>query len=375
MSKKITFALIFAAALAVALVAIVGTKVLQFKVMGAAEASTKPPSSTISTFTAEKQNWGESLRAVGSIQPVQGVALEAEASGIVKSIDFTNGQRVQAGDLLVQLDIDVEKAQLKAAEATAKLAALEYERAKRLRESGNVPQSQLDSAVADLDKANADVENIKAVIDRKTVTAPFDGRVGIRQINLGQFVPQGAPIVALQSYDKVYVNFTLPQQALSRLEVDYPVTLETDAFPGREFEGQITALSPEIDPVTRTIEVQGTLDNPEGLLRAGLFVRVRIILPVEEEVLVVPATAILYAPFGNSVYKVLPAEEGEGLIAKQFFVRLGRTQGDYVSILEGVEDGDAVVSAGAFKLRNNTPVNIDNENTPKPKLAPKPANS
>ncbi len=373
--KKIFFIFGFLLIIGVGLTVLIGTKGLQFTAMAEAAENSGPPPTTISTFEVQEQSWGQHLRAVGSIQPVQGVELEAEAQGIVKKINFENGQQVGKGDLLVQLDVEVEKAQLKSAEATAKLAAIEFERAKRLRESGNVPQSNLDSAVADLERANAEVENIKAVIDRKTITAPFDGKVGIRQINLGQFVPLGAPIVAIQAYEQVYVNFSLPQQALSKVEVGYPLILKTDAFPDRDFQGKVTALSPEINPVTRTIQVQGTLENPDGALRAGLFVRVNVILPEINTILAIPATAILYAPYGNSVYKVVEDKETGSLVAKQFFVRLGQPRGDFVSVDMGVEPGDKVVSSGVFKLRNGISVNVDNSNTPTPKLHPTPDNS
>lgn len=373
--KRATFIFLFLILFVAGLTFVLGTKGLQFAAMAEAASQKWQPETTIATFTAESQDWEQSLRAVGSIRPVQGVRLEAEAAGIVESINFENGQQVEAGQLLVQLDVAVEQAQLRSAEATARLAEIEYQRALRLRESGNVPQSNLDTALADMERANAEVENIRAVIDRKTVRAPFSGHVGIREINLGQFVPMGAPIVALQAYDQVFVNFTLPQQALGRVQEGFTVALTTDAHPGREFRGRITAVSPEIDSTTRTIQLQGTLDNPDGALRAGQFVRLRVILPGEKRVTAIPLTSVLYAPYGNSIYRVVPNEETGGLVAKQFFVRLGETRGDFVEVIEGIAPGDQVVAAGAFKLRNNTPVKIDNSNTPKPELTPNPDNS
>lgn len=373
--KRRYFIILFLVLLLFILGAVIGTKGLQFGAMEKAAAQAQAPSATVSTTTVTTQKWQQSLRAVGSIQPVQGVILEAEAAGIVASIHFANGQRVASGDLLVQLDIGVEKAQLKSAEATARLAEIEFQRAKRLRESGNVPQSTLDSAIADMERANAEVENIRALIDRKTIRAPFSGRVGIRQINLGQFVPLGSTIVPIQADDTVYVNFSLPQQALASLEAGYELVLTADAYPGREFRGEVTALSPEIDPTTRTIKVQGTLTNADSALRSGLFVRIRVILPEIKKVLAIPATAVLYAPYGNSIYKVLEDESGDGRIAKQHFVRLGEKRGDFVEVIEGVDAGDQVVSAGAFKLRNNTSVTIDNSNKPEPQLDPSPDNA
>ncbi|MFP4156843.1 MAG: efflux RND transporter periplasmic adaptor subunit [Opitutales bacterium] len=373
--KRAHFILIFIILFLLGLIVLIGTKGMQFMAMSEAAAVAAPPISTVSSFEAEQQSWTQSFRAVGSIRPVQGVILEAETPGLVKSIHFTNGQQVAEGDLLVQLDVEVERAQLRSAEATVRLAELEYQRAKRLRESGNIPQSDLDRAVADLERAHAEAENIRAMIDRKTIRAPFSGRLGIRQINLGQFVPLGAPIIPIQAYEQVYVNFSLPQQALATVAEGYRIELKADAYPGRIFEGQVTALSPEIDPTTRTIKVQGTLDNPDGALRSGLFVRAEVILPEQKTVTAIPSTAVLYAPYGDSVYRVQEDEESGERIAVQSFIRLGQTKGDFVEVIEGVEPGDQVVSAGAFKLRNRAPVEINNSNQPKPELNPAPDNS
>jgi membrane fusion protein (multidrug efflux system) len=371
--KQFVFIFSLLAGLALVLFLVFGTKISQFRAMGAAGEGMKPPPESVATFTVEEQTWKRSIDAVGSIEPTQGVLLEAETAGLVESINFENGQTVEAGSVLVQLNIKVEQAELKAAEAVARLAEVELERAQRLRKGGNVPQSDLDRAIAQEEKTKADVENIKARIARKTIKAPFTGQVGIRRINLGQYLAQGAPIVALQANQRVYVNFTLPQQALGEIESGLPLTLISDAYPEVTFEGKVTAISPEIDPKTRSVQVQGTLENPDGLLRAGLFVRVKVALPQQDRVMAVPATSVLYAPYGNSVYKVEAGEEG--LIAKQHFIRIGTRRGDFVSIENGVEVGDDVVSAGAFKLRNGINVNVNNELAPKPELAPTPDNS
>jgi membrane fusion protein (multidrug efflux system) len=379
MSKKVIFGISLAAGLGLVLLILLGTKALQFGAMAEAGKNGGPWPEAVSTFIVEQQIWEQSLSAVGSIEPIQGIELEAEAPGIVKAINFENGESVEKDALLVQLDVQVERAQLRAAEAIARLAEVEYERAKTLRSSGSVTQSQLDRAIADQEKAIAEVENLKAVIDRKTIRAPFTGKVGIRQINLGQYVPQGATIVSLQANEKVFVNFTLPQQALARIKTGMTVELTSDVYQGKVFTGEITALSPQLDPITRTVEVQGTLDNQEGLLRAGLFVRVNVALPEQNEVLVVPSTAILYAPYGNSVFKVETAidEAGNetGLVVKQHFVRIGERRGDFIAIKKGLEAGDQIVSAGAFKLRNNSSVMINNDLAPEPKLDPTPDNS
>lgn len=338
----------------------------------ASEAATMPPSS-VSTHRAEAQSWEMVFRSVGTVEPIRGVVLEAETAGIVDTINFENGQRVEKGDILVQLDIRVEEAQRKAAVATARLAEVEYERAKRLRKSGNVPQSDLDQAIANLDKAKADVENIQALIDRKTIRAPFSGRLGIRQINPGQYVSLGAPLVSIQSNDQVYVNFTLPQQTLPDLSEGLTINLTSDAFPDREFEGSLTAISPQVNPQTRAVELQGTFENPEDILRAGLFVRVLVKLPKSESVITVPKTAVVYAPYGNSLFVI--EGKGDALVAKQKFIRTGRSRGDFIDIVKGLEAGEEVVSAGTFKLFNGAPVSIHNEMAAEPELTPEPDNS
>lgn len=374
MKKKIIFVVCLFGGIGLLVSLVIATKGMQFGAMAkAAEEMVMPPIS-VSTYDAGEQVWPNELRAVGSIEPVQGVVLEAEAPGIVDRIEFFNGQEVSEGDLLVQLDIGVEQAQLKAAEATARLAEVEFERAKRLRESGNVPQSDLDRAIANLDKANADVENIQAIIDRKTIRAPFTGKVGIRQINLGQYVPMGAPLISLQANEQVYVNFTLPQQALAKVDSGMPVILDSDAYEGRQFEGVITAVSPQVDPVTRTVELQGTLDNPDGALKAGLFVKVAVALPESDKVVAVPTTAIVYAPYGNSIY-VIETGEAEVPVAVQKFIRTGRTLGDFISVEKGLDIGEEVVSAGTFKLFNGAPVSIHNEMAPEAETTPTPPNT
>lgn len=351
----------------------------QFKAMGEASKAGGYPPTSVSTFTAETQNWEQTLYAVGSIQPVLGVELVAEVAGLVTAIHFENGQSVQKDDLLLELDVRVEQAQLRSAQANANLAQLELNRSQILRESGSVTQSQLDRAVADLEKALAEVENLKALIDRKRIHAPFDGELGIRHINIGEYIQSGAAIVNLQSQAQVFVNFTLPQQALAQLQLGLPIRLSTKVYPDQVFEGSLTALSPQVDPITRTVEVQGTFENPDALLRTGLFVKATVVLPDQQTVTVVPATSIIYSAYGNSIFKVEPQldESGQqqGLIAVQELIRIGERRGDFVSIPAGVTAGDTVVSAGGFKLRNNSPIIINNELAPKPKLDPTPDNS
>ena len=379
MVKKIIFGICIFGGLTLALLFVIGAKKLSFDAMAEAGKLMGPMPESVSTFTAERQSWTNTLQAIGSIEPDQGVRLDAEVSGVVSAINFKNGQNVEEGDILVQLDVSVESALLNSNKATAHLAEVELTRAKRLRGTDSIAQSQLDKAQADFDKAAAQMKNLQAIIERKTIRAPFTGRVGIRQINLGQYLSQGAPIVTLQSYDQVFVNFTLPQKAIARVKTGMQVTLQSDVYPDQTFEGSLTAISPQIDPTTRTVKLQGTLANKDGHLRPGLFVKVTVTLPVKNEVLVVPATSIVYAPYGNSIFKVIKATDEvtgiETATVKQSFIRIGKRTGDFVSILEGLEEGDEIVSAGAFKLRNDMPVTIHNEMAPKPELAPAPKNS
>jgi membrane fusion protein (multidrug efflux system) len=372
--KKVIFSILLVGALGLLLFFVFGTKASQFGAMGAAGEGAGPPPETVATFVAEEQAWAQSFRAVGSIEPIQGVLLETETAGIVEAIHFENGQLVERGDILVELDTKVEIAERQAAEALLRLAEVELARAQRLSESGNLPQSDLDRAIAEAQRAEAELENIQALIDRKTIIAPFSGQVGIRQINLGQFVNSGAPIVALQANERVYVNFTLPQQVLRTIEKGFELAVTSNVYPGETFPGTLTALSPEIDPATRSIALQGTLENPDGRLRAGLFVRVELILPGRNQVTAIPATAIRYAPYGDSIYKIEEGEDG-GTIARQHFIKIGQRRGDFVSVVEGVEPGEDVVSAGAFKIRNGAPVRINNELAPEPRLDPRPDNS
>ncbi|TVP79943.1 MAG: efflux RND transporter periplasmic adaptor subunit [Puniceicoccaceae bacterium] len=374
MLKRIIFSLSLFAFIGVIIAFIVFTKLAQFG-SGDEAGPGGPPPATVSTFTVERQVWEHGIDAVGTVEPIQGVLLENEVAGVVRSINFESGDKIQQNDVLVQLDIRVEQAQLRAAKSDLSLAEVEFERNERLRQSGNIPQSQLDRASADLERAKAEVENIEAIIGRKTIRAPFDGRAGIRRINLGQFLSTGAAIVSVQAFDRVYINFNLPQKDLGQITDGLAIDVSSDGFPNETFSGKITAISPLIDPVTRSVEIQGTIENIDDKLRSGLFVRVRVKLPEDDTVLAVPATAIIYAPYGNSVYRVLKDEETGGQVVNQSFVRIGRRLGDFVAIQDGIEAGDQIVSAGAFKLRNKAPVRVDNDLAPKAETHPTPPNS
>jgi membrane fusion protein (multidrug efflux system) len=309
---------------------------------------------------------------------VQGADLSTEASGIVSKILFENGAEVRQGDLLVELDAEAERANLRAAEAEAQLAKSVYDRTKSLRATNNVPQSDLDAAQSQLRKAEALAQQISAAIAKKQLRAPFDGRLGIREVNLGQYVEQGAKIVPLQSLDPIHVDFLLPQQLVSTVAPGQKILLRTDAYPGREFTGELTAVNSEIDRITRNIRLQGTLKNTDGALRPGMFARVEIFPGGSDAVLRVPVTAVFRAPYGDSVFVVLERTNEDGVSEKfveQRFIRTGRSMGDFIAITEGLNEGDTVVSAGAFKLRNGSSVQVNNALAPKPELSPNPENS
>ena len=375
MTKKIILTLVIVLVL-VGLLA--GIKGLQFQTMFVQGANFAQPPETVTTTEVKQDTWQPTLTAVGSVAAVQGVMLSAEMSGAVKNIAFESGATVRAGDLLVELDSSVEQAQLRSAMASADLARLNLERARELRGKKMMSQADLDSAEAQAKQANAQIDNIRAVIAKKTIRAPFAGRTGIRQVNLGQFLDNGAAIVTLQSLDPVYVDFALPQQNLARLSVGMAVRVTTDAFPGQSFEGKLTAINSEVDAVTRNVRLQATLAT-DGRLRPGMYVNVAAVLPETERVLMIPATAVLYAPYGDSVFVVEDKkDEKSGVVGKvlnQRFVRLGKTRGDFVVVASGLDVDQTIVTTGVFKLRNGMSVVVDNKLAPNFQFAPKPANS
>jgi membrane fusion protein (multidrug efflux system) len=279
--------------------------------------------------------------------------------------------------LLVRLDTSIERAQLASAVASAKLADLDYQRRKNLPPAGAVSAADVDAAAAKATQAAADVANVKAVIARKTIRAPFTGRVGIRQVDLGQVLQPGTPIVSLQSSDPIYVDFSLPQQALSQIEAGHRVTITTDAFPGTSWEGTIEVVDTEVDIGTRNFAVRALVANPEGKLRTGMFVDVTVVQPEARELIAIPASAVLFAPYGDSVYIVKEQESESGepqQIAEQVFVRLGERRGDLVTVSSGLEAGDLVVSTGAFKLQSGMAVTIRNDLAPEIETDPNPPN-
>jgi membrane fusion protein (multidrug efflux system) len=338
-----------------------------------------PPAETVTTFQVQSQQWDAQLNAVGSLTAVQGVTVAAETPGKIVAIAFQAGNSVRAGDLLLRQDTSIEEAQLPGAEAAAVLARANLDRARTLLAENAVSQVEYDTALADHSLAVATVEQLKAAIAKKTIRAPFAGRLGIRLVNLGQMLKEGEPIVSLQTIDPIFADFSLPQQSLARLQAGDPVRVTTDAFPGELFAGKITAVNAEVDAATRNIRLQATIANPKEQLRPGMFVRVAVGLPGRNAVLALPATAVLYAPYGDSVFIVEEhTDEKSGQIGKllrQQFVRLGEKRGDFVAAVSGLKGGETVVSTGVFKLRNGQAVVIDNKLSPTFSLEPKPENN
>lgn len=356
-----------------------GTKFMQFRAMAASGAAMVMPPETVTAAPVREEEWENRFTATGSITAVQGVTIAGEMGGKVAAIDFESGATVQAGDLLVRLDTSAEEAQLRATEAAAVLAQINLERARDLRAKGTNAPADFDIADAQAKQAAAQVDGIRAAIAKKMIRAPFAGRLGLRLINLGQIVREGEPITTLQTLDPIYVNFSLPQQRLSALATGTTVRVTTDAVSGAVFEGKINALNSEVDTVTRNVRVQATIANPEEKLWSGMFANVEIVLPTKEKVLIVPITAVQYAPYGDSVFIVEEKKnEKSGQMEKmlrQQFVRLGSARGDFVTVVDGLKSGEVVVTSGGFKLRSGATVVIDNTLAPNAQIEPKPDNA
>ena len=356
-----------------------GIKGLQINRMIAIGSQSSPPPETVTTAVVQTESWEALITSVGSLEAVQGVMLTAELPGKVTRIAFEPGTKVKAGDLLLQQDISSEDSQLRAAKATVALTKLELERSSKLLGKKAVAQAKYDSDDALYKQALAQIEGIRATIRKKTIRAPFAGSLGIRLVNLGQVINEGEPIVSLQTLDPIFVNFSLPQQQLAQVKPGLKVRVSTDALAGQVIEGEITAISPDVDVATRNIRVQATVANSQERLRPGMFVNVAVVLPAREEVLAIPTTAVLYAPYGDTVFVVHEKQNEKDVqpvnVIRQKIVQLGEKRGDFVAIVSGLDNGETVVSTGVFKLRNEQAVVVDNALAPAFKLAPKPEDS
>jgi membrane fusion protein (multidrug efflux system) len=361
-------------ALVVIIAGLAGIKATQIKNLiaaGEAFAQAGPPPEVVSTAVAAEQTWENRLAAVGTIATGRGVTVANDAAGVVKAIRFESGAQVKQGQVLVELDSDVERAQLQSAIARRDLARVSTGRTRALVAEQAIARSQLDSDEAELKAASADAAALQAQIDRKVIRAPFDGRIGIRQVNLGQYLNPGTAIAILQASEGVFVDFTLPQEQLGALREGMEVRVN-DGAPGPRATAAISAVDPTVDAVSRSIKVRAAVGGDASALRPGMFVNVSVVLPEKQKVIVIPATAVVHASFGDSIFVV---EDGKPhKVARQQFVKLGEARGDFVAIAEGLKGGEEVVTSGAFKLRNGAGLSINNDVKLDPKLEPTPEN-
>lgn len=356
--------------------ALAGVKMLQFSSLAAGQAKQVVPPQMVNAIEVREQEWHPHVAAVGSVVAVQGTTVSTEAEGVIREIKFDAGAIVKKGDVLLQLDVDVEQAQLRSAEAAAELARLSLDRAKELHANHTISQAEFDTASANAKQTGAQVENLRAVIAKKAIQAPFAGHLGIRQISVGQFLNKGSPVVSLQALDPVYVEFSLPQQRVGDVAKGLTVLVTTDAYKDAKFQGKITSFNSNVDTATRSVRVQATLTNSDNRLKPGMFVSVDMVLPRSEKVRLIPASAVLPAPYGDSIYLIEEAPDGsKQLVARQQFVHLGERRGDFVVVTDGVKVGDRVVSTAPFRLRPKMPVIIDNKLAPEFSLEPKVKNT
>src|SRR6266487_4278981 len=358
-------------------VIIVGIKALQIGKMMSTP-MVMPPT-TVSSATVKEEDWAPTLSAVGSISAVQGAIIAAELGGVVSDIKFENGGVAKKGDVIMKLDASQEEALLRSAEAEAELARTDLERTQGLALQKVVSKAELDAAESKFRRLTAIVDQMRSSIRKKTLVAPFDGQLGIRQVNVGQMINPGQQVVALTSLDPVYVDFALPQQHLAQLSQGLEVRVRSDAVPGRVFPGKLTAVNSMVDTATRNVSVQATLDNPDHQLRPGMFAKAEVVLPEKSSALVIPGSAVSYAPFGDSVFIIEKKKDEktgkETQVIRQQFVRIGEARGDFVSVTEGLKAGETVVGTGVFKLRNGMAVMINNDLAPKPQVNPTPVDS
>jgi membrane fusion protein, multidrug efflux system len=342
-------------------------KFKQFQAMAEQFAAMQPPPDAVTTIVAAQQEWPSTLNAIGTVAAVQGVTVSADLPGIVDRIAFESGKAVQKGEVLVQLDTRQEQAQLAGAESQLQLARLNHDRMKGLVQQDAVSRAEYDTAAAALQQAEAKLSEIRATIERKTIRAPFSGVLGIRQVNLGQYLTGGAPVVPLQSLDPIYVNFAVPQQDAAQMRIGRVVHISSNQPAGGEFSGRISAMDAVIDQATRNVQVQATLSNPGGRLRPGMFVQTQVILGAAQHVIALPASSINYAPYGDSVFVVSDMKNEHGQPyrgVRQQVVKLGSARGDQIAVLSGVKPGEEVVTSGVFKLRNGAPIQVNNSVQP-----------
>lgn len=371
MAKRFILMIVLVAALIAGLGFIKYRQVEAAIAMGAS--FTMPPTA-VTTVVAKRETWPSTLEVIGTAEAIQGVTVSADLPGTVDKIHFESGQSVKQGDILVELDIRQETAQLANSEAQRDLAKIQYGRSQELVKAGVISKSEYDNSAAQQKATEAQVGDIKAAIARKTIHAPFSGILGLRQISLGQYLAAGQAIVSLQALNPIYVNFGVPQQNTPQMSVGRSLDVTSTDLPGVNFRGKITALDSVINEQTRNIQVQGTFQNPGGKLRPGMYLQVQLPLGKPRDVIPLPASAINYAPYGDSVYVVAEMKDPKGNTykgVKQQVVKIEGSKGDQVAVISGLNAGDEVVSAGVFRLRNAAPVLVNNavqpENNPNPK--------
>lgn len=362
MKKRMTIAVVL---LALVFGGIFGWVAMRGYFMGQYFATFQPPPPTVSTAQAERQVWQPRIEAVGQLSAVRGVDVSNEVAGTVSEIAFASGDVVEKGALLVQLDDSIERAELPGLVAQLDLARMDVERTRELIDRNLTSVKELDQAQSQLQQMESAVAALKATIAKKALRAPFAGTLGIRQVDLGEYLPEGTPIVTLQSLDELHVDFSLPEEFIDDVEAGQKVNVSVSTYPGQAFTGELQAVSVKIDPSSHNFAAQAVIDNADGRLRPGMFADVAVQAGAEEAVVAVPKTAISYSLHGDAVFVVEKAEEPESeqtaLVAEQRFVRLGASNGGMVAVLQGIEAGDEVVTAGTQKLRDGMAVNINNE--------------
>ena len=363
---------------AVVLAGLGAVKFQQIQTAAAQAASMQPPPDAVTTIVVAAEPWPDTLPVIGTTAAVQGVTVAADLPGLVSRIAFESGRAVREGDVLVELDTKQEQAQLAAAEAQRELARLNFARMQALVADGAISRADFDQAAAEQKSTEARVGEIKASISRKTIRAPFSGILGIRQVNLGQYLSGGDPVVPLQALHPIYVNFGVPQQDTARVRVGGAVRITADELSGTTFAGRVTAVDSVVNQATRNVQVQATVPNPDGRLRPGMFVQTAIVTGATHSYVSVPASAIGYAPFGDSIYVLADLKGPDGKTyrgVRQQFVKIGPTRGDRVAVLSGITAGDEVVTSGVFKLRNGAAVTVNNAVQPANSLTPTPADN
>ena len=338
----------------------------------------QPPPEAVTSIVTQREVWPATMAVIGTTEAVHGVTVSADLPGTVARINFDSGKPVREGEILVELDTRQERAQLASLEAQSELARVNFGRTQELVNAGVISRQEYDQATSQQKATEANVAEIRATIARKTIRAPFSGILGIRKVNLGQYLSAGTPIVSNQTLNPIYVNFGVPQQEATKVKIGRSLRVTTEDVAGKVFAGNVTAIDSEVDQTTRNIQIQATLANPDGKLRPGMFVQVELPLGASRDVIALPASAINYAPYGDSVFVITDLKDPKGQTyrgVKQQFVKIQGARGDQVAVISGLNAGDEVVTSGVFKLRNGAAVQVNNKVQPGNSPAPKPEDS